>query len=347
MNNFHECRAATTPSSSVRRMWAALVGRVARISTNETLVARRGFIVPRPESAARLEAIGATFVSGYNLAVGSCELHPLVESLTGYPIEDAGFAYEGTAMGIAIADWITPGRRMFDAYVAGPAHGHEYMAWVGLGWALARLPVAPQQALMRYRNLNCWLALDGYGFHEGYFNWPARLVRQRRPPRLTPGAHRVFDQGLGRSLWFVRGADAGLVAQAIATFAPERRADLWSGVGLAAAYAGGCGKADLLALLAKCGAHAPSLAQGVVFAAEARRRAGNIVPHVELACRTVLGADALACADLAAATRPAGRHALEDYQQWRVAIQRAAIAVAPHLAHQSNREHVCPSSELG
>jgi hypothetical protein len=109
---------------------------------------------------------------------------------------------------------------------------------------MARLPRALQSRVRPRDPLLRWLALDGYGFHEAYFRTPLVVTRQR-PPRLLPGwrgcassAAQVIDQGIGRALWFVCGADTDRLADTIAGFAPERRPDLWSGVGLAAAYAG-------------------------------------------------------------------------------------------------------------
>jgi hypothetical protein len=49
------------------------------------------------------------------------------------------------------------------------------MAHVGIGWAIARLPWLRrriEQPLNRLDSLLRWLAVDGYGFHEGYFYWP-------------------------------------------------------------------------------------------------------------------------------------------------------------------------------
>ena len=112
------------------------------------------------------------------------------------------------------------------------------------------------------------------------------------PATLSGYARRAFDQGLGRSLWFCEGADPGRIALAIAGLAPERRADLWSGVGLAAAYAGGAGEAALEALPRLAGRFAPHLAQGAAFAAKARDRAGNAAPHTALACRALCGMEA-------------------------------------------------------
>lgn len=316
------------------RAWSAVVGWAGTISPEETSVRRRGFVVDEAAVVQRLEDIGRHFVSGYNQAIGSCDLGELSSVLAASERANAGFVYEGAAMGVAVADFMTPGRRMFDRYVAGPAAAHEYMSWVGLGWALARLPVPPERALARYDDLHCWLALDGYGFHEGYFHWPGRIDGQRKARGLSADGQRVFDQGLGRSMWFVKGAAPQRVATCIAMFPAERHADLWAGVGLAAAYAGAVPPASYGATLAMSGRHAGSLAQGVVFAAQARRRAGNPVAHTEQACLSILGLDAASAAAIATDLMPADGHCLASYQRWRFAIVSRCSEVAPRVARQ-------------
>jgi hypothetical protein len=192
------------------------------------------------------------------------------------------------------------------------------------------------RVLTRYRNLNKWLALDGYGFHEGYFNWRRSVVQHRVPMGLTADAAQVFDQGLGRSLWFVRGADPSSVAAAIASFEAVRHNDLWSGIGLAAAYAGSATANDLRILRESAAPHEVALVQGVVFAAEARRRARNPVAHTELACTELLGMSCGAAADIAIETLPTEGDSLSAYRQWRLAIQQRCWEVPTRpVSHRS------------
>ena len=111
-------------------------------------------------------------------------------------------------------------------------------------------------------------------------------------------ALRAFDQGLGRSLWFVRGAEVERVIEMVGTFECERQSDLWSGVGLACAYAGGADDASVEALRAGAGPFAPQLAQGAAFAAKARERAGNTSANTEKACRILCAMTAGAAAEI-------------------------------------------------
>jgi hypothetical protein len=227
-------------------------------------------------------------------------------------------------MGLALLDCFTPWRkdrwRTFTEHLAAP---HVYMMHVGLGWALARLRRGVTQYLTQLDPLLRWLIVDGYGFHEGYFAWPRYVERQEIPTRLDGYERRVFDQGLGRSIWFVKGADVAAVGNAIDAFPRARRDDLWSGVGLACAYAGGCDRAAVQSLRSAAAAHLPALAQGVAFAAKTRQRAANLNIHTEAVCRVICG---LSAEDAAAITDAALQDLHDDgglpaYEVWRRRIQ--------------------------
>lgn len=239
-------------------------------------------------------------------------------------LEARGFAFEGAAMALTLLDVLLPRRpRRLSQFIQGPAANHVYMSYVGAGWAYARLYRRFKPLITHGDPLLGWLALDGYGFHEGYFHAQRYLSAQRWPRRLTGYERRVFDQGFGRSLWFVKAMDVAAIAQTIATFAPDRHADLWSGVGLACAYAGGVDQLTLTTLRDAAGACLPQLAQGVAFAAKTRERAGNLTPHTEDATRILCrmsAQDAAAITDQALKDLPADQP-LPAYEHWRQRIQ--------------------------
>jgi hypothetical protein len=169
------------------------------------------------------------------------------------------------------------------------------------------------------------LALDGYGFHEGYFNWPRYVVEQQLPKRLSAYGLRAFDQGLGRSLWFVEGADVDRISLTIKRFPLYRRADLWSGTGLACAYAGarvrGADSTAIHAVHNAATSYASHLAQGAAFAAKARQFAANESENTDLACRifaSVTANQAAAITDEALKDLPGDE---KDYEVWRERIR--------------------------
>ena len=279
-----------------------------------------------PAAQELLETIGRTFLMGYATAASVRAPHDVGEPLEKLPTQFRGFAYEGAAMGFAMVDALSPGNgRRFPAYLAGRGDDHIYMAYVGLGWAMARLPKIrwPKIALDPVLR---WLVLDGYGFHQAYFR-TGRYVRGGVQPTWFAWppdgpdwyAARVFDQGVGRALWFVGGTDTDVVADLIETFPERRRADLFSGAGLAATYAGGVCEEELWTFWRRAAGYRPHVAQGCSFAAEARRRAGLEVPHTDVAAQVFCGMAADEAAHIAIKPRPSGAvpGELPAYEVWR------------------------------
>ena len=320
----------------VRADKVSLLGQARRrflgLSPSEASFAVRGFRASEDEARRRLEQIGIVFLSGYHAALEESGFVPLARRLATVETDLRGFAFEGAAMGLALLDRFTPWRkdrwRTFTEHLAEP---HIYMMHVGLGWALARLRRSVTSYLAQLDPLLRWLVVDGYGFHEGYFSWPRYVEARELPARLENYERRVFDQGLGRSIWFVKGADVVSVATAINAFPAARRGDLWSGVGLACAYAGGCRRPAIQSLRIVVGGHLSALAQGVAFAAKTRQRAANLNLHTENVCRMICGRSAEETAAITDA-------ALEDlheegelpaYEVWRRRIQnKFALEVA-------------------
>jgi hypothetical protein len=127
----------------------------------------------------------------------------------------------------------------------------------------------------------------------------------------------------------VEGTEVNRIAQTIAGFPPERRGDLWSGVGLAAVYAGEVSEAELLSLRNAAGPFVPQLAQGAAFAAKARQRAGNLKPYHDLACGVLcrLGAaEAAQVSDEALENLPSDG-AQPAYEIWRQRIQQRFFSI--------------------
>lgn len=267
------------------------------IEIAETTFERRQFRGGDAAMRARLEKVGSFFLAGYHAAHEDHRPEPLAAFLDDLELDYRGFAYEGAAMALALIDALTPWKRdRLGRFLVERADPHVYMGAVGAGWAIARLPFGMRGILERLDPVLRWLAFDGYGFHQGYFHWPESVVAQRVPRRLEGYARRVFDQGLGRSLWFVDGAEIDRIVATLGSFPSARRSDLWAGIGLSSTYAGGAGRADLEALRAAAGPYRGDLAQGATFAAKTRERAGNPTAHTELACQVLCGLTASAAA---------------------------------------------------
>ena len=298
------------------------------IEACEVRVDRRGFRVTSPAAGSRIETIGRAFVHGYECALNAERIEDARSGLGLVRPELSGFAFEGAAMAFTLLDEIGFGRASrWQTFLEGCGNPHAYMLYVGAGWAFARLPRGRhrlERFVGRSDPLLRWLAIDGYGFHHGFFG-SKRALGGWRPQFSEPYAARAFDQGLGRSLWFVEGADVGRVAGRVRTFAADRRADLWSGVGLAAAYAGIVSDEDLRELRTLAGQALPAVQQGVAFAATARSRAVNTAEHTEQACQLLCGLSIRELSALVDEIRDdlGVTPAPSDYEVWRRSVSLA------------------------
>lgn len=269
-----------------------------------------------------------SFLFGYTAALEGIDERTTVAALESVTATFRGFAYEGAAMAIALLDAIPGQPPRLSRFIHTIASRHVYMAYVGAGWAAARLRRDPEKSNRSLDSVLGWLSVDGYGFHEGYFHGERTIRRCQRPRRLDGYAARVFDQGVGRCLWFAEGADVNRIADSIQRFGVERRSDLWSGVGLAAAYAGGADVDDLRALRTRAASYTPNLAQGAAFAAEARARADNPAAHTDVACTIFASLEARDAAMLVRECRARLAETAEvpAYEAWRQSV--AAVLVA-------------------
>ncbi|MFR9797579.1 DUF1702 family protein [Streptomyces sp. MS06] len=273
--------------------WGALRRRILTPSESETKLSERGFHEKSPQARKQLEETGAMFLAGFAHAAEAGRPSDAVTGLESIPEQFRGFGYEGAGMAFAIRDGMSPahGGRNAD-FLRGRGADHVYMVYVGAGWALGRLPRflwGRATASLRDPVLR-WLVLDGYGFHQAYFHTRTYVHEQFVEPRFpwpaegpSSYAGRVVDQGIGRAMWFVHGADPSRVADAIDAFPEARRADLYAGSGLAATYAGGADERELLLFRDRAAAYGPQVAQASAFAATARVRSRLVTPRTELA----------------------------------------------------------------
>jgi hypothetical protein len=292
------------------------------ISRDEVSFLRRGFSSTAPRARERLERVGGAVLDGYHAALSTEDAIEIADAIRGVEPELRGFACEGAAMAFTLLDRLSPWRpSRWREFLAGAGADHPYMLHVGAGLALARLRKKLRLPRAGFDPLLGWLIADGYGFHEGYFH--AQEVGRSIPGRIEGYARRAFDQGIGRSLWFSCGADAERIAARIGALPEERRSDLWSGVGLACAYAGGVERPEIESLRTRAERFVPELAQGAAFAAQARARARNPSPATELACQVLCRCDgaaaALATVRALEGLPPAGE--VPAFEIWRRRIQ--------------------------
>ena len=297
----------------------------------EVTFAKRGFPAASSAAAPRLEAIPQAVICGFEWGIDARSQWEVERRLELIDTEMLGFAYEGVTMAFTVLDAMGRGHRTRDLLL-GPGRRHIFLAYIGMGFAMARLPrrlwpkVVPDLTGDPYYPTMSWLAVDGYGFDRAYFETPRWVDAQQVPaPYRWEGSPdyflRAVDQGIGRALWFICGGHAPDIATAVQRFASHRRPDLWSGVGLAAAFAGGSDPDGLAALRRAAGDEWTQLALGVVFAAKGRAYAGVAPDHTITACSVLAGLSvdkAVALADATAVDNPGSEPA---YELWRQRIR--------------------------
>jgi enediyne biosynthesis protein E2 len=313
------------------------VGSVRRLlltpKLSEVTFAKRGFPVTPTPATQHLEAIPESVICGFEWGIDARNQWELERRLDLVDAEMRGFAYEGATMAFTILDAMGRGHRTRDLLL-GAGKPHVLLAYIGMGFAMARLPkplwrkVIPDLTGDMFYPTMSWLAVDGYGFDRAYFD-TRHWVDDQRVPSAYPWEGspdyflRAVDQGIGRALWFIGGGRPSNVAAAVGRFASQRQPDLWSGVGLAATFAGGCDKDGFATLRREAGDHSPDLAVGAVFAANARAYAEFVPDHSETACSALaeISVDqAVALAAETIVTAPA-EGPEPAYEQWRQGIR--------------------------
>ncbi len=312
-------------------------------SLAEVTFARRGFpaasagpvaSAPAASSAIQqLEAIPQAVICGFEWGIDARDLWETERRLELVDAAMRGFAYEGVTMAFTVLDAMGRGHRTRDLLL-GPGRRHIFLAYIGMGFAMARLPrplwkkVIPDLSGDPYYPTMSWLAVDGYGFDRAYFETRRWVDAQKVPaPYRWEGSAdyflRAVDQGIGRALWFIGGGRTPDVAAAAGRFASHRQADLWSGIGLAATFAGGSDHEGLAALRRAAGDYQAELALGVVYAAKARTYSGSVPDHTLTACSALAGisvGQAAALADTTAVSSP-GPSGEPAYELWRQRIR--------------------------
>ncbi|MDQ2813551.1 MAG: DUF1702 family protein [Actinomycetota bacterium] len=297
---------------------------------SEVTFAKRGFTAPDATRQANIEKVGSKFLEGYEYAMAGQSLAAIESSLEKVEPAFRGFSYEGCAMAFAVRDGVRPaGQHWVRDLLASRGANHLYMAYIGVGWAMARLPKVRWRAVEPRDPLLRWLALDGYGFHQAYFHTEQYVWQQYqgRIPGWEPGgyANRVVDQGIGRALWFVHGSDVQGVAKHIGSFPGSRQGDLWSGAGLASVYAGGVDASELTDLTKLAGRYRSYAAQGAAFAVKARLLADLVLPGTELGAKVYCDMsveEAAAVTDEARHDLPPEDPGMPSFEVWRERIRK-------------------------
>ncbi|WP_433023247.1 DUF1702 family protein [Kribbella sp. CA-294648] len=287
------------------------------ISDPSEVFRRPGFA---PECWSQFGHVLQSLADGYNASLEDPSLEVLIPRLEAADPPLHGFAYEGAAMGLHVLDLLAPRKDRITSLLAAEGGRHMATVYVGVGMAAARLHRKPERMLNDLDPVLGWAVIDGYGFHEGFFARRRSIDKQIIPPHVSPAGRPVYDQGLGRSIWFSSAGQVPLVARIISAFDPHRRGDLWSGAAIACSFAGGADRAALDQLAHVASDFSDELSWAAAAAAWTRDQAGNAAPHTDLACEILGPIDSRTAAGVLTQARcdaEAGPTSGSGYARWR------------------------------
>jgi len=206
----------------------------------------------------------------------------LIEYLEKVESDFSSIAYESASMLIALKD-IEAGN--FPAgwlsFAEGPALPHKAQVYVGLGWAIAKLNLPFLDTLKGFDEKMYFRIADGCGYYDGSFRKRQTVLSQQLPGYLPAEALPIYDQGVGRSIWYTAKTDILKIQSMIETFPVNRQPGLWRGIGIAVAYVGGCTESELKTLWQGAGINGNQLAIGAALAAKSRMQAHTITGDTE------------------------------------------------------------------
>ena len=273
----------------------ALVRKVLALDPRRVEFRVRGFDLADKAHEARLESIGKAFLRGYNLTLSVRSFAEFEQAMGQESDLLRGFFIEGGAMGSALVDSLPFRKPMLPRYIARFAGQYPILVHAGVGLTISKLRWRELGIMGELDPFYRWLAYDGLGYHNMYFEPDKTLAG---PKRLLEGyASRAYDQGAGRGIWFISGADVTKAAATIATMADDRRPDLWAGVGLALCYAGPSDAAAFLDARRLAGPHAAPMATGVAIACTARVKDQSLLPETRQAVTALWNLEPGALAD--------------------------------------------------
>ena len=189
-----------------------------------------------PKIYERVSNARAYFLRGFSEAL-KVPPEVLAKLLQVTPFQGRGFAIEGMAMALTLMDELSPVPHnrlcvLFD----GRSAEEQTLVAIGAGWASARLgkPLDWSPTVLGSHYMSA--VVDGYGFHQGFFH--SQRFTGRGFPVREDELSTFYDIGLGRALWFVHIGRVEPIVHTIDGFLPDRRRQLWHGVGTACAFTG-------------------------------------------------------------------------------------------------------------
>ena len=230
----------------------------------------------------KMEQIKTVFLDTQLFYAKHIDMPALIGYLENTAPEFRSIAYESASMAIALTD-LEAGSfpAQWVLFANGPACLHKPQVYIGLGWAIAKTGLCFLTAIEKLHAAFYYRIADGCGYYDGSFKRRHTVINKELPAYLPPAALPMYDQGIGRSIWYTEKAAVHNISNRIKTFAPDRHADLWRGVGTAVAYVGGCHDEELETLFQYAASNSYQLTCGAALAARSRAMANTMTADTD------------------------------------------------------------------
>lgn len=221
------------------------------------------------------------------------EINQLINFLQATEKEFLPVAYEGAAMELALNDLterdsIFKWKQLLDA-----SKKYACQIYIGMGWAIAQQKKSELSFLDQLSHNMQFRLWDGCGYYDGIFRQRQSIKGQKRSEHIQPKDFQAYDEGVGRSIWYICKGDETKVKELITTFDKERHSDLWRGVSIACCFVGGFDENKLRALFVSSGEHKIQLRIGAAMVAKSRIEADCSTEDIELANQVFNGMSAI------------------------------------------------------
>ena len=241
--------------------------------------------------ADRMEIIKTVFQDAKDYAEAVEDTNELLSHLENTNPEFRSVAYEGASMALALKDFVRMDSfgandnslKRWNAFM-NVSENHAAQVYIGLGWAAAQEKRAALSFMNTHNPVMQLRVWDGCGYYDGIFRQRHTVKSQIRHDYIPENSYTMYDQGLGRCLWYLCKGDETKIPEMIKQFSSSRHPDLWRGLGIACAYVGGCDAMIFKTLSASAGQDRTQLGIGAAMAAKARILANSVTKDIELAC---------------------------------------------------------------
>jgi hypothetical protein len=231
-----------------------------------------------------MEQIRELFQHSKDFGLAHDDMNEIMFYLAHITSEFRSVAYEAVSMSLALRDFKKDeSLSTWKSFMQGPAAVYISQVHVGLGWAISQenqnlkhLPAIDHLMVPR--------VIDGCGYYDGLFRSRQTIKIRKLPEQFTDTALSYYDQGVGRSIWYSCLGNPEKVKEIITQFDTARQSALWRGIGIAAAFVGGCDEKKLTELFFFSGNYRTQLATGVAIASRERVKSNSVTPDIELAC---------------------------------------------------------------